>query len=93
MKLLGIFEISHGTGNSSLLDARGVYIRALQIGADSIMLVHNHPSGSARPGAADIRQTEILKKALSTCDISLIDHAVIASDSFYSFADEELAHL
>lgn len=41
MKLMGIFEVSHGTGNASLLDPRGVYMRALQIGASRIMLIHN----------------------------------------------------
>ena len=42
------------------------------------------------PGTADITQTRQLKKGLDTCDISLIDHVVIAEGSFYSFADEEL---
>ena len=42
MKLLGMFEISHGLGDSSLIDARGVYMRALQIGASNIVVIHNH---------------------------------------------------
>ena len=42
------------------------------------------------PGQADIRQTAILKNALQTCEIQLIDHVVVAEDSWYSFADEQL---
>ena len=42
------------------------------------------------PGQADIRQTAILKKALQTCEVQLIDHVVVAEDSWYSFADEQL---
>ena len=55
-----------------------------------MILVHNHPSGSALPGQADIKQTALLRKALQTCDINLVDHVVVAEDSWYSFADERL---
>ena len=42
------------------------------------------------PGTADINSTKQLDRILKTCEISLIDHVVIAENSFYSFADEEL---
>ena len=42
------------------------------------------------PGQADIRQTGLLKKALQTCEIQLLDHVIVAEDSWYSFADEQL---
>jgi DNA repair protein RadC len=64
--------------------------RALERKASSVILVHNHPSGSAMPGTADVNQTGILKKALSTCDICLTDHVVISDKGYYSFADEQL---
>jgi len=90
---IGKEMMSRGGLEATVMDSKTIVRRAIEKKASGVILVHNHPSGNARPGAADIRQTEILKKALSTCDISLIDHVVIASDSFYSFADEELAHL
>lgn len=89
---IGKEMMSKGGLEATIMDSKTIVRRAIEKKASGVILVHNHPSGSARPGAADIRQTEMLKKALSTCDISLIDHIVIAFDSYYSFADEELTH-
>ena len=63
---------------------------ALEMLASGIILVHNHPSGNPQPGACDIKQTGILKKAAETFDISLLDHIIIADDRFYSFAEERV---
>ena len=52
--------------------------------------MHNHPSGSPLPGQADIHQTEVLRRALSAIGLSLLDHVVIAEDSFYSFSEERV---
>ena len=75
---------------STVIDCKSILRRALERKASGLILVHNHPSGSAMPGKADINQTSLLKKALQACDIQLIDHVVIAEDSWYSFADEQL---
>lgn len=90
MKLMGVFEISHGTGNASLLDPRGVYMRALQIGATFIMLVHNHPSGMPLPSREDFRVCKRMKKAGELLGISLVDFIVVGSDDFVSFQEKEL---
>ena len=63
MKLLGMFEISHGLGDSSLIDARGVYMRALQIGASNIVVIHNHPSGIPLPSRDDFRVCRRIREA------------------------------
>lgn len=88
--VLGKERMSVGGLESTVMDVKAILRRALDRKAAGVILVHNHPSGSALPGQADIRQTGILKKALQTCEISLIDHVVIAEDSWYSFADERL---
>lgn len=88
--VLGKERMSVGGLESTVMDVKAILRRALERKATGVILVHNHPSGSALPGQADIRQTGILKKALQTCEISLIDHVVIAEDSWYSFADEQL---
>lgn len=88
--VLGKVRMSVGGLESTVMDVKAILRRALERKATGVILVHNHPSGSALPGQADIRQTGILKKALQTCEISLIDHVVIAEDSWYSFADEQL---
>lgn len=83
-------RISIGGLDSTTLDTRVILRKAIEKKASGIIVVHNHPSGSALPGNADINATRQLDKALKTCDISLLDHVVIAEDSYYSFADEEL---
>ena len=88
--VLGKERMSVGGMDSTVMDIKSILRRALERKASGIILVHNHPSGSALPGQADIKQTGLLKNALKTCEIQLIDHVVIAEDSWYSFADEQL---
>ena len=90
--VLGKECISKGGLESTVVDVKSILRRALERKASGVILVHNHPSGNALPGQADIRQTGILKKALQTCEIYLVDHVVIAEDSWYSFADEQLVN-
>jgi DNA repair protein RadC len=88
--VLGKERMSVGGLESTVVDVKTILRRALERKASGVILVHNHPSGSAMPGQADIRQTAVLKKALQTCEIQLVDHVVVAEDSWYSFADERL---
>ena len=82
--------ITIGGLDSTIIDNRIIIRKAIERNSTGIILVHNHPSGSALPSSADITQTRSLHKALKTCDISLLDHVIIAAGSYYSFADEEL---
>lgn len=84
MKPLGVFEIAHGTVNSSLLDARGIYIRALLCGATCITLVHNHPGMDSTPSKEDVKATEAIQDAGRLMNIPLLDHLIIGAD-YYSF--------
>ncbi len=88
--VLGKERMSSGGLDSTVVDVKAILRRALDRKATGVILVHNHPSGNALPGQADISQTGILKNALQTCGICLLDHVVIAEDSWYSFADEQL---
>ena len=90
MKLMGIFEVSHGTGNASLLDPRGVYMRALQIGASHIMLIHNHPSGMPLPSREDFGICVRMKKVGELVGIPLVDFIIIGNNDFTSFQEKEL---
>ena len=89
-KLIHKEMTSVGGLDSTIIDSRVIIRKALDKKATGVILVHNHPSGSALPSVADIEQTRILNKALKTCDLSLLDHVIIALGSYYSFADEEL---
>ena len=88
--VLGKERISVGGMTSTVIDVKIVLRRALDHKASGVILVHNHPSGNAIPGEADIFQTRVLKNALKSCEIQLVDHVVVAEDSWYSFADEQL---
>lgn len=83
-------KMSFGGLESTLIDTKSIICKALEKKASGLILVHNHPSGNPLPGTADITQTRLLKKGLETCDISLLDHVVVAESSYYSFADEEV---
>lgn len=85
--------ITTGGLDSTIIDNRIIIRKAIERKSTGIILVHNHPSGSALPSTADITQTRSLHKALKTCDISLLDHVVIAQGNYYSFADEELTEV
>ena len=85
--------LSKGGLDSTVLDIKSTVRKALEKMASGMILVHNHPSGSPMPGESDLQQTRNLKKALETCGISLIDHIIVAEDSFYSFADEETTNI
>ena len=88
--ILGKERLSSGGTSSTVIDVKMIIKNALEMLASGIILVHNHPSGNPQPGACDIKQTGILKKAAETFDISLLDHIIIADDRFYSFAEERV---
>lgn len=92
-QLIGKEMMSSGGMECTVMDCKMITRRALEKKASGLILVHNHPSGSPMPGTADINQTRNLRKALSACDISLLDHVVIADSSYYSFADEQVVEL
>lgn len=88
-RILGIFFISKGTVNASLITPRELYIRALLAGAVQVILCHNHPSGTVMPSDADIEVTNRVKKAGELVEVKLVDHIIIAGDSYYSFKEDE----
>ncbi|MDD2594864.1 MAG: DNA repair protein RadC [Bacteroidales bacterium] len=87
-KLIGKEKISQGGISSTVIDIKIIVKKAVEKLASSIILVHNHPSGSPYPGEQDRKQTAALKEAASYFDISLLDHIIIAGNKFYSFSDE-----
>ena len=86
-KVIGIFLVSKGAVNASLMCPREIYIRALLIGAVMIVLCHNHPSGRAQASSTDIETTAKIKQAGELVGIPLMDHIIIGGDGYYSFAE------
>lgn len=77
LKLNGVFEISHGNVNSSIVGAREVFQKALLGNAVSIILIHNHPSGDCTPSRQDIEVTKRLVEAGKIVGIDVLDHIII----------------
>ncbi len=69
-----------GTVNQAAVYPREVIKRALELGATSIILVHNHPSGDTTPSKDDIRITEEIIKAADALSISVHDHLVVSAN-------------
>lgn len=83
------FEIvSAGGITGTVADPRIILKKALEENAVSIILCHNHPSGSLRPSRADEELTTKIKEAAKYFDIKVIDHIIVGEDGYYSFADE-----
>jgi DNA repair protein RadC len=83
------FEIvSAGGITGTVADPRVILKKALEENAVSIILCHNHPSGSFKPSRADEELTTKIKEAAKYFDIKVIDHIIVSEDGYYSFADE-----
>jgi DNA repair protein RadC len=81
--------ISTGTANSSLVHPREVFQRAILAGAISIIVAHNHPSGSLTPSGADHTTTSRIKDAGEILGIKLLDSLIITATAAYSIINEE----
>ena len=83
-------EVSKGGLDHTIVDNRVILREALLADATQIALVHNHPSGSVRPSAEDMKITEVVKKSCDIFNIRLIDHVIIGEQCYYSFMEEGL---
>ncbi|MBC2839602.1 DNA repair protein RadC [Robiginitalea sp. SC105] len=84
------FQLSKGGLTGTLVDVRLLLRRALELGAVSLVLVHNHPSGNLQPSNADRQITRKIVKAAHTMDIRVLDHLILGGTTYFSFADEQL---
>jgi DNA repair protein RadC len=83
------FEIiSRGGITGTVADPRIILKKALDEDATSIVLSHNHPSGSLKPSRADEELTQKIKEAAKYFDIKVIDHIIVSEEGYYSFADD-----
>jgi len=87
--VIGTERLSSGGLTSTTMDIPAVVRMAIEKNATGVILSHNHPSGNPRPGKDDILRTEMLRKALNSMDISLLDHIVVCDNRYFSFSKEE----
>jgi DNA repair protein RadC len=89
-KVIDQLQLSKGGITGTLVDVRLALKKALELGATSIILNHNHPSGNLSPSSADKQLTQKLKTAGESLDIKILDHIIVTEKSYFSFADEGL---
>ena len=73
-----------GTVNRSVVYPRKVVERALYNHATGVIIAHNHPAGTLGPSEDDLAITKVIKNALKTVDINLLDHIIIGNNDYYS---------
>ncbi len=86
-RVLGVLNISEGGTTSTIMDIRMIMQAALISNAVGIILCHNHPSGNYNPSKEDDRITENVKKACEIMNIQLLDHLIITTEDYFSYAD------
>lgn len=79
--------VSIGSLTANIVHPREVFQPALEYGAVAVIVAHNHPSGSLEPTTDDIRATHQLMSAGKVLGIELLDHLIIAGDSFKSLIE------
>lgn len=77
-ELLAYEEIFRGTVNQTSVYPREMVLRCVQLGASSVILSHNHPSGSLQASQADIQLTRNLTAALALIDVRVLDHIIVS---------------
>lgn len=86
-RLIALEELFRGTLTQTSVYPREVVVRALALQAASVVLAHNHPSGTAKPSRADEALTQTLKAALALVDVRVLDHFVVTSTQAVSMAE------
>jgi len=87
-QVLGVFNVSEGGISETVVDIRLILQSVILSNASGIILAHNHPSGNLKPSPQDNDITDRVKKACEIMNILLLDHIVITSEHYYSYADE-----
>ncbi len=80
--------LSQGGTTGTVVDSKMVFKTALEHLAQSVILVHNHPSGNLKPSEQDRRLTDRLVKIGRELDLPVLDHVIFTDDGYFSFADE-----
>lgn len=85
--VINIHEITRGLVNRTLIHPREVFSPAIVDKSAAIIVAHNHPSGSTIPSTEDDHATERLKDAAELLGIPILDHLIISTSGYYSYAE------
>lgn len=90
LRLIACETMVEGTVSHVAVYTREVVRRAVELSAASMILVHNHPSGSRQISAADVAMTVQIERAAAALEIEVIDHLIVAGDAVLSLAEQRL---
>lgn len=89
-RLIAMEELFRGTLTQTSVYPREIVLKALHHHAASVVLAHNHPSGTVQPSRADEALTQTLKAALALVDVRVLDHVIVAPGDALSMAEKGL---
>jgi len=89
-ELISYSTLFKGTIDQAAVYPREIAKKALDLNAKSLILAHNHPSGSLEPSSADVQITKKIVSALSLLDIQILDHVIVSPRGAISFAEKGL---
>lgn len=89
-RLLAYEQMFRGSLTSTMVSPREVAKRALELGADGVILTHNHPGQTVKPSQADMKLTRTLQEALALIDVNVRDHIIVTRGVASSMAENGL---
>lgn len=89
-RVIKIVRHSQGGSVGTVFDVRVILKEAIENNATSLIIAHNHPSGNLKPSEQDLAVTKKILESGKIMDIQLLDHLIIVSDNYFSFADNNL---
>ena len=87
-RIIAVEQISKGGISGTVADGKIIFKKALENNSSALILAHNHPSGQLKPSEADKRLTKQMSGFGKMIDMQVLDHLIIAENSYFSFADE-----
>ena len=87
-KIIHEAVLSEGGITGTVADPRIVFKLVISHGATGFIICHNHPSGQLQPSRMDDLLTEKVKKGANFLDIKLIDHIIVSTEGYYSYAEK-----
>jgi len=89
-RVLGIYDLSTGGVTGTVADPKLIFTAALKLNASILIIAHNHPSGNQQPSETDKKITQKIKEGAALLDMQLIDHMIVTTEDYFSFANEGL---
>lgn len=86
-KIISYKQISLGGISGTIVEPMHIFKTSIELLARGVIIAHNHPSGNLKPSTQDNTITDNLKKVAKLLDISLVDHIILTSGDYYSYAD------